>query len=128
MHRAQLIASFVALSTLAGCCAFVPCHPGTWVVGAVTSSTGQQPAGAEVSLYGSKSMVGQAGCIREHRASAEPLALSASAPGYKSVSVPARFGFYRLVVNLAKDGELGSSNVTWVPISEQEFTATPPCR
>jgi hypothetical protein len=73
-------------------------------------------------------MVGQAGCFREHRVSAEPLALSASAPGYKSVSVPARFGYYRLVVTLARDGEAGSSNVTWVPISEQEFTAIAPCR
>lgn len=127
MRRAYFATGTFASCLLAGCCAFVPCHPGTWVVGVVTESNGQVVAGSSVSLYGSRSEVGSGGCFREHRSSAKPLTLSVSAPGFKPVADPARFGFYRLSVTLVRESEAGASKVTWESITEQEFAATKPC-
>jgi hypothetical protein len=112
-------ASFTA--SLAGCCAFVPCHPGTSVLGTVLEAQSHAPIpGATVGLFGSKLASSSTGCFKLHLASALPLTLTASAPGYKSVEVPANFGSQKVTILLVPQSSSSSSSVTWQATSEAE--------
>jgi len=62
-----------------------------------------------------------------HLSSAYPLTFSVSAPGFKQVEVPAKFGFYKLVVALAPEESDESSSVEWHETSESEFHDAPTC-
>ncbi len=113
---------------LAGCCAFVPCHPGTWVFGTVSVAQSSSPvSGATISLFNSKLVSSSSGCFKVHLSSAYPLTFSVSAPGYKRVEVPAKFGFYKLAVALAPEQSSESSSVEWHETSESEFHNASPC-
>ncbi len=73
--------------SLAGCCAFVPCHPETSLFGVVRDTNGQPVAHATVTLYGTTSKTDLKGCFNMHEADALPLTFSVAAKGYKSAQV-----------------------------------------
>lgn len=119
-----LIAMF---GSLAGCCAFVPCHPATSLVGTVRDANGQPIAHATVTLYGTTSTTDSKGCFNMHLADALPFAFSVGAVGYKSAQVETRAGFYRGNVKLALTQSPEQSQIEWVPVSPNEYSSSSPC-
>lgn len=120
MNRVAGRCTAVIAATLVGACVFGPGHPRTWAVGVVSANGASPIAGATVSLFSTKAVTPSSGCFKLQLSSALPLTLAASAPGYKPVEVPAKFGFYRVEVTLEPESSNRASSITWRPSSEGE--------
>ncbi|RYX80126.1 hypothetical protein EON83_29955 [bacterium] len=118
----RYLASSVATAAVVflSACAFGPGHPRTWVYGVVHGSAALPINGATISLYSGKTVASKTGCFKLQLSSALPLSLSASAPGYKPIEVPAKFGFYRVEVTLENSESIKPSSVSWHESSESE--------
>ena len=114
------IAMFLAV-TLGGCCAFVPCHPGTWIVGSVKATTGEAIPGAKGKLYGTAFSSSSAGCFTIHQADAQPHALIILADGFKRIEVPAKFGHFEVQVKLASSNSESAGEVIWKSITADAY-------
>lgn len=112
---------------LSGCCAFVPCHPGTWLVGTVQTLDERPIANATVTLYGKSETVNSSGCFNMHLADAMPFTFTVSAEGYKKAETKAMAGFYKVRAKLAPSESPLTSQVEWLPISEADYRSTKPC-
>ncbi len=122
MRSLRLFIFILITVSLVGCCAFVPCHPSTSIFGTVLVKKSLNPVSdATISLFNSKLVSTSSGCFKAHVSAAYPLTLSVSAPGYKPVEAPAKFGFYKLSVVLTPEQALESSSIDWHEISEAEF-------
>ena len=122
--------SVVLVSTcisLAGCCAFAPCHPATSLVGAVQDVEGRPIAYASVTIYGTTSSTDAKGCFNVHIAHALPFTFSVAAKGYKASEVEAKAGFYRVIAKLAPTQSLDQSHIEWVAMSPTEYSSFSPC-
>ena len=116
------------LAGLSGCCAFVPCHPQTSVVGLVVSSeTERAIPDADVRLFGDKVTVSRDGCFKTHLPWAYPLTLTVSATGYKGAASSVEAGFQRVRVILHPAGSVGDSAISWGEIEEEEFADARAC-
>ncbi len=120
MWRSLLIIFIAALASVLVACVFGPGHPRTWIYGVVSTPHAVAVSGATISLYSGRTASSANGCFKLQLPSALPLALSVSAPGYKSIEVPAKFGFYRVEVMLEGADSLNPSSVTWIETSESE--------
>ena len=109
-----------------GCCAFVPCHPATRIVG-VVQARGEPVQGAKVRLFSDTKVTSGTGCFYFDLPSALPLTFAVSADRYKSIDVPAEFGAYRVSVNLAESSSSAKSVVSWHAMSNGDFPSTNPC-
>jgi hypothetical protein len=116
-----------ACASLSGCCAFVPCHPATSLVGTVRDVDGQPIAHAAVTLYGTTSTTDPNGCFNIHLADALPFTLSVTAKGYKAAEIGAQAGFYRVSAKLALSQSQAQSQIEWVSISSSEYRSSTPC-
>ena len=112
---------------LSGCCMFVPCHPETRTVGYVSDENGKPIEGATIRLYGYKSITNSNGCFAFDVADALPFELSASAEGFKSITVPSKAGYFIISINLASASSNNSSVVEWKEISSNEYRSTKNC-
>lgn len=121
--------SFTAVmcGSLAGCCAFMPCHPATSLVGAVRDTNGLPVANATVTMYGATTATDSRGCFNVHRADAMPFTFSVAAAGYQSAQVEAQAGFYRVSAKLARTQSPDQSQIEWVAISPNEYSSSTPC-
>ncbi|RIX43463.1 MAG: carboxypeptidase regulatory-like domain-containing protein [Rhodocyclales bacterium GT-UBC] len=113
---------------LTGCCAFVPCHPATSLVGAVLNSDGLPVANANVALYGTNSTTDSNGCFSMHVAAALPLTFAVTAQGYKSAEIVAKPGFYNVQTKLVPTLSPEKSQIEWVSISPAEYRSLTPCK
>jgi hypothetical protein len=113
----------VALA-LSGCCAFVPCHPSTAVVGKILTEGGSLPPAPRLALYGTGLNANATGCFKARFADALPFTFSAAAEGYKKIETPARRGFYRVTVTLAPTHSTRESRIEWDPIPASEYDAS----
>ena len=113
--------------SLSACCTFVPCHPATHAIGYVNNENGKPIEGATVTLYGYQSITNANGCFAFNVADALPFELSASAEGYKSITVPSKEGFFIVNVNLALAISIKSSEVEWKEISSNEYKDIKKC-
>ena len=76
MHLLRsLICSAAVFSVLTGCCAFVPCHPATSLIGAVRDANGRPVTNATVTLYGTTISTDSKGCFNLHAPDASPFTL-----------------------------------------------------
>ncbi len=116
----RLLILITAVVPVLGACAFGPGHPRTWVYGVVHGPQALPISGATVSLYSGKAVSSASGCFKLQLPSALPLSLAASAPSYKPVEVPAKFGFYRVEVALESSASTKLSSITWFEASESE--------
>ena len=78
-------------------------------------------------LYGYQSITNANGCFAFNVADALPFELSASAEGYKSITVPSKEGFFIVNVNLALAISIKSSEVEWKEISSNEYKDIKKC-
>ena len=113
---------------ITGCCAFVPCHPATSLVGAVLNSDGLPVANANVALYGTKSTTDSKGCFNMQVADALPFTFAVTAQGYKSAEIEAKPGFYNVQTKLAPTQSAEKSQIEWVSISSAEYRSFTPCK
>lgn len=120
-HAFTVPSVLVATLVLSGCCAFVPCHPATALVGTVVSPEGTPVASAQINLYGSKLATNSGGCFKARLADALPFTFVVAAPGYKAVQVAAKSGFYRTSVVLFPEQAAQSSRVDWFLLSAKEY-------
>ena len=118
LHKLQIC--YLAL-VLNGCCAFMPCHPGSWYSGTVTNLDGIAIESTKVGLYGTNVNIGPDGCFKFHMADAYPLKLVANAEGYKPISTDPKRGFYRVKIKLAEVNSSKTSLIEWQPITSTEF-------
>jgi len=123
VRTSQLRVAWLSLPLLvSGCCYFMPCHPGGYVVGVVTDAiSGQAIPNASVRLYYYDINSAPSGCFKLGGADALPFEFGASAPGYKPVVVDATPGFYRATVKLMPVGSPGNSTSTAVDISSEQY-------
>ena len=105
----------------------MPCHPATRAVGYVYNENGKPIEGATITLYGYKSITNANGCFSFDVADALPFELSASAEGFKSITVPSKAGFFLVNVNLASATSTKPSEVEWKEISSNEYKNTKKC-
>ena len=110
-------------SALAGCCAFVPCHPATALVGTVATADGAPASSIKLSLYGTSVPTDSKGCFKVRLPDALPFTFVAAAEGYKPVEVKAKAGFYRSKVNLVPVQSTEASRAKWLSISASEYEA-----
>lgn len=106
---------------LAGCCAFVPCHPATALVGTVVAADGAPASSVRLTLYGSRVSTDSKGCFKVRIPDALPFTFGAAAEGYKPVEVVAKPGFYRAKVNLVPVQSTEASRAEWLSISSSEY-------
>ena len=119
-HCLSSIAMATTAISLLSACAFGPGHPRTWVYGVVNESGALPVEGAAVSLYSGQTVTSKVGCFKLQLSSALPLTLSATAQGYKAFEVPAKFGFYRVVIELEKPGSKHDSSILWREVPQAE--------
>lgn len=98
---------------IGGCCALVPCHPGSNLIGHVTDLNGRPIDGAIVTLYNSETVTDTAGCFQFELADALPFELTASAPNYKSIKVERKVGFYQISIQMAPQESSRPSKISW---------------
>lgn len=122
----HLLVAFLVLG-LSGCCMFVPCHPATHAVGYVNDENGKPIEGATITLYGYKSITKSNGCFAFDVADALPFELSASAEGFKSITVPSKAGFFIISVNLASVTTSKPSEVKWKEVNSNEYRNAQKC-
>ena len=108
---------------LAGCCAFVPCHPATALVGTVATADGAPISSGRLSLYGTSVPTDSKGCFKVRHPDALPFTFVAAAEGYKPVEIKAKAGFYRSKVNLVPVQSTEASRIEWLSISASEYEA-----
>ena len=120
-----LLIPIAALLTLklGDCCAFVPCHPGTWIVGSVKALTDEAIPGAQVKLFGERFISKSGGCIAIHESDAIPHTLAIEANGFKPIEVPAKFGHFEVQVKLAPTNSDSTGAVTWKEVDEDAYRA-----
>jgi hypothetical protein len=107
---------------LGGCCYFTPCHPGTYIAGAVTDSVSSQAIpNASIRLYHYETHSVASGCFALGGPDARPFEFGISAPGYKPVVVEATPGSYQATVTLAPVGSSGNSTSTIREISRERY-------
>lgn len=126
-HLRSLIFSSVVCIALTGCCAFVPCHPATSVVGTVRDANGRPVAHATVTLYCTTISTDSKGCFSLHAPDALPFTFTVAAADYKSAPVEAKAGFYRVSASLAPTQSQDQSQVEWVSIPPNEYDSSTPC-
>lgn len=108
---------------LTGCCYFVPCHPGTFIAGAVEDGASRRAIpNAAVRLYHYDSRTGPSGCFALGGPDALPFEFGVSAPGYKPVVVEAIPGSYQATVTLIPEGSAGESTSDVREISRDRYT------
>ena len=106
---------------LAGCCALLPCHPATALVGAVAASNGAPIAKSRVVLYGINVRTNAKGCFKARLRDALPFTFVVAAEGYKTIEMKAKPGFYRAKVSLAPLQSSEASRAEWLAISSGEY-------
>lgn len=108
---------------LNGCCYFTPCHPGTYVAGAVTDGASKQViANASVLLYYYETQTSASGCFSVGGPDALPFEFRVSAPGYKPVKIEAIPGSYQATIVLIPEGSPGDSISKLREVSGEEYT------
>lgn len=108
---------------LAGCCAFVPCHPATALAGKVVTANGEPISSARLTLYGTSFATNSKGCFKLRVSDALPFIFVANAEGYKPVEVQAQRGFYRAAVKLVPVESAEVSQTEWLAIPQSEYDA-----
>jgi hypothetical protein len=116
----RMFVGLVSTLTLAGCCYFAPCHPGTHLVGFVRSPEGRAIETATLTLHGNSRPVGEGGCFAFRATSALPLNLRATAPGYRPFEVPAKYGAYEVTILLEPADSQKQGKATWRKITEEQ--------
>jgi len=107
---------------LGGCCYFVPCHPGGYIVGTVEDGVSKQPvSNASVRLYHYEMRTSQSGCFALGGADALPFEFGVSAPGYKPVVVEAAPGSHQAKVTLMPENGTGRSASKVTEISGDRY-------
>ena len=114
---------FVPLA-LGSCCAFVPCHPGTWIVGSVKGTTGKPISGAQGELFGAAFTSTPEGCFVIHQADALPHVLTIGADGFKPIEEPAKFGHFEVQARLAPLTSNSVGEVVWKELTEETYLRT----
>jgi hypothetical protein len=89
-----MIAS-VALASISGCCAFMPCHPAVSVSGRVTTTSGEPISGAAITLHGMSGIADANGCFILHGPDALPFEIHFDAQGFKPVRTDVKAGSYQ---------------------------------
>ena len=112
---------------LVGCCDFVPCHPATSILGSVATIDSQPVGNAEITLYGSKRTTDEKGCFKMRIADGLPFTFEVAALGYKSATIEAKPGFYRVQAKLASSRSVEQSNIVWFSISAAQYESSAPC-
>ena len=119
--------SVIMAMLLASCCAFVPCHRGTSLVGSVANLSGQPIASAKITLYGINSTSDGKGCFKMQASDGLPFTFVVTAVGHKSASVEAKSGFYRVRATLAPAQSPEQSHVEWFPLSASQYESSASC-
>ncbi len=109
---------------LSGCCALMPCHPATALVGAVAASSGAPVQDSRVALYGTNIRTDAKGCFKARLPDALPFTFVVAAEGYKTIEIKAKAGFYRAKVSLAPLQSSEASRAEWLTISSGEYEAS----
>lgn len=116
----KLLYSLFALF-LNGCCAFVPCHPGSSYVGKIINSDGAAIHSSKLMLYGTLVNIADDGCFKVHMADSYPFELLVSAEGYKNISSVPKFGYYRINIILSEANSTDHGLIEWKSISTTEY-------
>jgi hypothetical protein len=111
-----------ATLVLGGCCYFFPCHPGTYIAGKVVDGVSKHAiANAAVHLYFYEASTAQSGCFALGGADGLPFEFGVSAPGYKSLVVPAHGGSYQATITLMPQGSTTKSTYQATSISSAQY-------
>ena len=114
----------VALLQMAGCCAFVPCHPGTQIAGRVSSTSGAPISAATISMYSRVTTTDAAGCFRIIGADANPFEIVIVADNYKPLHLTPRYGDFFVSVTLAPLADPSASKSAWRATSASKLAAS----